>query len=251
MHFFHNFFFLPQKDLSNRMLYWCQRAACSITSTMRHVVGHLSDGTKLALQHARNVICKCAASQCCCHAESHCSLALNLSAVRSTLKVRIFIVFVPSPALNTFSLGLWHKFIRERTGHIVGKELYHSIYFPFAHRHFHVDLSARNAPKIYFDNIFHLFSWHFSIYFRSFFCFFSHRHQERWNFPLIFRLLFHASNQVRLLRLLIWLKNRFQGRRKWHEKKPFSGKICNLSRRCKIYWQFAIRFDKIFIVLQL
>lgn len=83
-----NFISRSQKDLSNRMLCWCQRAACSITSTMRHVAGHSSDGTKPALQRARNVICKCAVSLCCYPAEFHCSPASSLSAVQSTLKVR-------------------------------------------------------------------------------------------------------------------------------------------------------------------
>lgn len=78
---------LSQKDLSNRMLYWCRKAACLITFITRHVAGHSFDGIKLALQLARNVICKCAASQCCCPAESHCSQASSLFAVQNTLKV--------------------------------------------------------------------------------------------------------------------------------------------------------------------
>lgn len=82
-----------QKDLSNRMLCWCQKAACSITFITRHVVGHSSDGTKLALQRARNVICKCAALLCCYLAESHCSLASSSFAVQSTLKVREILGF--------------------------------------------------------------------------------------------------------------------------------------------------------------
>ena len=82
-----------QKDLSNRMLCWCQRAACSITFTTRHVAGHSFDGIKLARRHARNVICKCAALQCCCHAEFHCSLALSSFAVQNTLKVRKILGF--------------------------------------------------------------------------------------------------------------------------------------------------------------
>lgn len=40
---------------------------------------------------------------------------------------------------------LWHKFIRDKCEVALGKELYHSIYFPFAYRHFSVDLS--NVPK--------------------------------------------------------------------------------------------------------
>ena len=127
------------------MLCWCQRAAYSIIFTMRHVVGRLYDGTKLALRHARNVICKCAVSLCCCHAVFHCSLALNLSAVQSTLKVRLFYYCYFHFCARHSLARLWHEFIRDKCGVAVGKELYHSIYFPFVYRHFSVDLS--NVPK--------------------------------------------------------------------------------------------------------
>lgn len=145
------------------MLCWCQRAACSITFITRHVAGHSSDGTKLALQRARNVICKCAALQCCCHAVFHCSLALSLFAVQSTLKVREKLRFNATDAshfrmshgggLKTRSSRFHNKLSRT-------KNVYHSIYF-LSHRR-----DWNSMWKIYFDNIFHLFVWHFSIYFR-------------------------------------------------------------------------------------
>lgn len=88
---FHLFFvfilFILQKDLFNQTHCWCQRVVCLITFIMRHVAGHLCDGIKQALLHVRNVICKCAVSQCSYHAVFLCSLALNLSVVQSILKV--------------------------------------------------------------------------------------------------------------------------------------------------------------------
>lgn len=148
-----------QKDLSNRMLCWCQRAACLITSIMRHAVGHSSDGTKPALPRARNVICKCAVSLCCCHAASHCSQASNLFAVRSTLKVSeildffyYYCRFAPLSACQCCGPD-WREaddvmgWERER-GHrihrkpLVGEKVYHSIYF-----HSHLDVCEARCSE--------------------------------------------------------------------------------------------------------
>lgn len=152
------------------MLCWCQRAVCSITFIMRHVVGRLFDGTKPALRHARNVICKCAVLLCCCHAEFRCSLVLNLSAVRSTLKVRerdldsFFCVNILPNDLPVTGEAAWEWHQRGLAMCSWEKKIvYHSIY-----SHSHLIGVSERSTKIYFDNIFHLFVWRFSIYFRIF-----------------------------------------------------------------------------------
>lgn len=66
---------------------WYPKDVCSIIFIMRHVAGLLFDGIRRVLRHVRSAICKCVALRCFYHAEFLCSLASNLSAVQSTLKV--------------------------------------------------------------------------------------------------------------------------------------------------------------------
>ena len=79
---------------------WCLKDVCSIIFIMRHVAGLLFDGIRRVLRHVRSAICKCVALRCFYHAESLCSLALNLSAVQSTLKVSETDVFCSNLSLS-------------------------------------------------------------------------------------------------------------------------------------------------------
>lgn len=84
-----------QKDHSNRMRCLYRKVASSITFTMHHDVGHLSDGIKLVRLPVKIVACKCVALLCCYHVAFHCFRASNSYAVQNISKVseHIFSLF--------------------------------------------------------------------------------------------------------------------------------------------------------------
>lgn len=184
------------------MLCWCRRAACSITFTTRHVAGRSFDGTKPALPPARNVICKCAASQCCCRAAFHCSRASNSSAVQSTLKVSAILDFfyyycrLSEPVTVGSSETRQGRQLRPRREWI--KKVYHSIYF---HSHLILVEATRESTLTTFL-IYSLDIFQFIFEFRLP----SSAIKVLFNFSFALLIL---RRQALLRRPLLWLKNRF------------------------------------------
>lgn len=247
-----------QKDLSNRMLCWCQRAACLITSIMRHAVGHSSDGTKPALPRARNVICKCAVSLCCCHAASHCSQASNLFAVRSTLKVSeildffyYYCRFAPLWACQCCGpdwrggrrcdgLGAWTR--AQNSSKAFGRRKSLSLnLFPFSSRRMRSEMFGVNS------SVKNLLLTTFFIYSFDIFQFIFEFCPPSSAIKVLFN--FFPSPASTISASFFWLKIDFPLKRARKRLHCGGGKIVIWAPNNKIYCRFAIRFDKILSLL--